>query len=60
MTSLDAALEAAVQRYFVTLFEVLMVDVSPQGFQRFEKGLRKLIDTESKVAELINQRKEIT
>ena len=60
VTSLDAALEAAVQRHFVTLFEVLMVDASPQGLQRFEKGLRKLTDTESKVAELITNRKEIT
>ena len=53
MTPLDEALQAAVQKHFATLFEVLMVDASPQGVQRFERGLKKLTDTESKVAELI-------
>ena len=53
MTSLDEALQAAVQRHFSTLFEVLMVDASPQGLQRFERGLKKLTDTERAVAKLL-------
>ena len=56
---LQDALDAAVAKHFSTLFEVLMVDVSPQGFQRFERGLKKLTDTESKVAELIKNPRSV-
>ena len=59
MTPLDEALQAAVQKHFATLFEVLMVDASPQGLQRFERGLKKLTDTESKVAELIKNPRQL-
>ena len=52
---LEDALEAAVARHFGTLFEVLLVDPSPQGLQRFQAGLKKLSDTERSVATIIEK-----
>jgi hypothetical protein len=52
---LQDALDAAVTRHFSTLFEVLMVDPSPQGMQRFKTGLTRLASTEETVRELIRQ-----
>ena len=50
---LQDALDAAVARHFATLFEVLMVDPSEKGMQRFENGLKRLLDTEQAVAKLL-------
>ena len=52
---LEAALDAAVTKHFSTLFEVLMVDPSPQGVQRFKAGLTRLTETEKAVREIIRK-----
>jgi hypothetical protein len=39
--------------HFGNLFEVLMLDPSPEGMKRFQNGLAKLAATESSVRKLL-------
>ena len=56
MSDLEAALDTAVITHFCKLFEVLMVDPSPEGLKRFEAGLTRLLHTERAVADVIKSR----
>lgn len=52
---LAQALDAAIAKHFSTLFEVLLVDPSPNGLQRFQAGLKRLAETENAVREVIRK-----
>jgi len=54
--SLDEALEAAVRQQFITLFLVLMAEASTsKAIDRFEAGVRRLIENEAKAAGVIER-----
>ncbi|MBT1509388.1 hypothetical protein KIP88_02640 [Bradyrhizobium sp. SRL28] len=55
MTDLDTVLQAAVQQNFCKMFDVLMSDPSPQGLDRFKKGLHNLAKMENAVADIIEK-----
>jgi hypothetical protein len=45
-----AMIEAAVQAHFMRLFDVLMAsDLSPEAYERFERGLERLRAVEENV-----------
>jgi len=52
------ALDAAVATHFGTLFQVLMVDPSDGGMQRFKKGLSRLADAEKTVRDIVGKMEE--
>jgi len=52
---LNDALRHAVDKHFSQLFEVLLVDPSPKGLERFRAGLDRLINTENSVATIIRE-----
>ena len=49
------ALRHAVDKHFSQLFEVLLVDPSPKGLERFRAGLDRLVKTEHTVAAIIRE-----
>ena len=54
-TDLEDVLQAAVQQNFCKMFDVLMSDPTPQGLERFKKGLRNLARMEEAVADIFEK-----
>ena len=54
---IDQSLDAAAQQHFIHLFTVLQL-ADAGGLDKFERGLRKLIDSYDKVGDLMIQLKD--
>ena len=56
---LDEALEEAVKAQFGKLFSVLVVDPTPESYERFRVGVRRLADVEYAVSELLRKNADL-